>query len=156
ERTARHLRVAALVEVLGQRFPLEPLEDDERRPRPARRRDRAERDRADDVERRLRQDVEQARLVLELREDAVLRGRVELGHLECLDRDRLLERQVVALVHDAEAPFADDLVDAVLAVEDLPDQAEGVEVHEVEATVSGEVRTSSISSVKRVSLWLPS
>ena len=49
------------------------------------------------------------------------------GELQALDRDRLVQPGVVPAVDDAEPPLADELVDAKLAVEDLADQAEGVQ-----------------------------
>ena len=127
ERAAAHPGAPALREVVGERAPLEPLEDHVRRPRAGGGGDGAEVHRANDVQRLLRQRVEELRLVLELGEQRVLDGAVLGGHdLERLDGDGLLEGDVPPAIDHAVAAFADHLVSAVLPVERGPDERERV------------------------------
>ena len=115
-------------EIVLHRATFEPLEDHVRDERAGSGRLRgAGRDAAHHVQVALREPIEDAALVTEpLHERVDERGSERRGKLQALDRDGLVEALVMAAIDRTEPTFADELVDAELAVEDLTDEPEGV------------------------------
>ena len=71
--------------------------------------------------------MKQAALFQERLVEFLARGAVERGReLQALDRDRLVEAEVVAAVHDAESALAHDGFDAELAVDRRAHPAEEI------------------------------
>jgi hypothetical protein len=123
----RCARSAFAVDQLVERFAFQPLEHHVRHPLPVGRRVRADVTRLHDrggVAAQLRQ--QRAFLnegVLELL--ALVHGGVGQA-VEELDRDRLVPDRVNRAVHDREAAFTDELLDAVLLGDDVAGNAERV------------------------------
>src|SRR5262245_59261241 len=75
----------------------------------------------------LRKPVMNARSFAEGRRNRFDERRIErLREVETLDRDRRVHPFVEAAVDDAELALTDELLDAELAVEDIPLQIEGI------------------------------
>ena len=131
QRTPALAALAPGAKLLGEGVPLEPLEHHVGHARS--RRGRGERpggDGARDVQAPRRESVVDAALVVEAQlERGRDRGVEPRLQLEALDRDRLVEPDVVRVVDDAEAPLAHDAIDAELPIEHLADEPERVTRH---------------------------
>ena len=128
ERAALLTDRAADGEVVRERAPLHPLEDHVRDEGAGVRLPGACGDAPDDVEVALRQSVEDAALVAEaLRELIDELRRERRRQLQALDRDRLLEPEVMPAIDRAESALSDQSIDPELRIEDLPHDPERID-----------------------------